>query len=352
MQMPSSIVACVTVLVSVMHTPAHADKSQAKDKLLSKLEAKVTLEFKRTPFQAAIQAIAKASNTKFTIDRDSMKAEGLTQNMPQFAKLENQTARKAVHEVVKKYPLVVCVDRKNQSFLVTSKSTAARDELEVVPLTDDDEKSRTASVEQLDRILRDAISKLNEDLESPQIFRRSRIGIGRHLALIQLVASVAPQSDSLTWRANADNIERLTAHMIEQSQKARQSYDDLKRGTKQLTGLIAGNAVGVDGAAGNLNEHMGLLMIRMEKAWRALKVVSNAPALSDEKLRGAQDQATVIALIASRIQKNSMYEGDGEWTAIARKLEESASSMTDLRSIKTGVALTGKSCTDCHQSFR
>jgi lipid A disaccharide synthetase len=133
-----------TVLISICvfagsfvfsQTPIHGQVAKEKGPLVKKLEKRVTLEFKRTPLRTAIAEIAKGSGTKIDIDRNSLKAEGLTQNISQTFSFKNQAARTCLHQILKQYsPLVLCIDRTGLRFLVTTKRAARQQKLKTVKL--------------------------------------------------------------------------------------------------------------------------------------------------------------------------------------------------------------------------
>ncbi len=106
------------------------------DKLEDRLRMKVLVIFNRTPLQEALGYIAESIGTELVLDGDGLKLAGFTQNMAQTLELGEVTALEGLDGIMQRYakegdPLVLVVDEQKKQLIVTVKSKAAADGLQV-----------------------------------------------------------------------------------------------------------------------------------------------------------------------------------------------------------------------------
>lgn len=65
----------------------------------NKLRVPIDVDFQRTPLQLAVKEIAQKTGVTFHIDREALKAEGLTQNYPLTLKLSETPADRILLEI-------------------------------------------------------------------------------------------------------------------------------------------------------------------------------------------------------------------------------------------------------------
>jgi hypothetical protein len=142
--------------------------------LVRRLEKQITLEFTRTPLGEAIAAIADASGTQIDIDRRSLKFEGYTQNISQTFSFKKQPARVCLQQILNKYePLVVCIDRANSRFIITTKRAVKQQKLETVRLdraAGNDQSLMSKAV--LERLTKRTLAEMSADLTSRAVYRK------------------------------------------------------------------------------------------------------------------------------------------------------------------------------------
>ena len=105
-------------------------------RLEDRLKMKVLVIFNRTPLQEALAYIAESISTDLVLDGDGLKLAGFTQNMAQTIELGEVTALEGLDGIMQRYakesdPLVLVVDEQKKQLLVTVKSKAAAEGLEV-----------------------------------------------------------------------------------------------------------------------------------------------------------------------------------------------------------------------------
>lgn len=350
-------ISCCAAAALILMNDSHesrADKAdKAKNDVIAKLEKPVSVKFSRTPLQEAIAIIAKLSETDISLDGDSLKAEGYTKNMAQSAIVNKKPARIALHEVLKKYKLVLTVDRMTSKFLVTSTRAAKTRELEVVKLTNPPKQKATFSLtsKQIERIVTRSLDELKTGLKSPGVYRRSHLSFPEKLATIQLLATVTPSDGAMKWANRAGEIRSLCQQLLK-SLKGRAGFDVINNGVEQLGQLTAGQGPNVKQVEVDLEANLPYLMKRMEVAIKHLTVASKAQELTGETLELARDHAAIMSLISSKLPTVEAYNGDDDWVKFAGELQTATSKMNDLASIKAGVLLAGQSCVRCHEGYR
>lgn len=117
------------------------DSARVPDKLADRLKMKVLVVFNRTPLQEALGYIAETIKTDLVLDGDGLKLAGFTQNMAQTLDLGEVTALEGLNGIMQQYaaerdPLVLVVDEEKKQLLVTVRSRAAADGLEIYDTTE------------------------------------------------------------------------------------------------------------------------------------------------------------------------------------------------------------------------
>ena len=147
------VVGVLIVLVSSSLAFAEPEQSsprkekQASDEILKlerKLDKKLNLDFRRTALQDAVAELSKRSKIPISIDGESLKAEGFTQNMSQTIALKDTTVREALlsilsgegHPIIadNSQTLIVLYDDKTHGFILTTSRFAEEKKLQAYPL--------------------------------------------------------------------------------------------------------------------------------------------------------------------------------------------------------------------------
>src|SRR5262249_53212082 len=83
---------------SARASPATVE-AKLPDKFTDRLKKKITVEFRRTPLEDAIAAIAEEAGLTIKIDGPGLKDVGVTQNQPQTFAMENTPASAVLHRL-------------------------------------------------------------------------------------------------------------------------------------------------------------------------------------------------------------------------------------------------------------
>ena len=193
--------------------PAFKFTTQLQDKL----DAKIDISLRRTPFYEAFNIIGKKIGIKFEIEANALKFEGYTQNMTQDLVLNLTPARQVLAALLGKYkPLILVKDAKRQVVVVTTK--AARKARPVISLGDgknvsktNDKGSKTVvkveewkkvlSKETLEQEIKNSRDGLTAKLASLNDFKRSFPSIVQEAEwLAALLTIAAEHPEGVRWK--------------------------------------------------------------------------------------------------------------------------------------------------------
>ena len=106
-------------------TVASAQGPKLPDTVSERLDAKIEIEFKRTPLQEAFTYISEETKVNFIIDGDALKDSGYTKNMAQNHSLGMASAKAGLKAILAQYPeMVIVLDDVNKAALVMTKKFA------------------------------------------------------------------------------------------------------------------------------------------------------------------------------------------------------------------------------------
>lgn len=89
--------------------------------VLQRLQAKVDVDFRRTPLSDAFSSIGEDIGLTFEIDGGALKIAGYTKNMPQTIKLTGVPATEALRTILKPYPkMALVLDEPHHAVIVTT----------------------------------------------------------------------------------------------------------------------------------------------------------------------------------------------------------------------------------------
>ena len=111
--------------------------SNLPETVADRLKKKISVEFRREPLQNAVNFIGEGTGVQFTLDGPGMKLAGVTQNEAQSFQMENVPAAAVLHRIIvtnTKDKLVLIVDEKNRTALITSLDKARSENLKPFPL--------------------------------------------------------------------------------------------------------------------------------------------------------------------------------------------------------------------------
>ncbi len=104
---------------------------RATSVIYQKLKKNVAVVFKREPLRDAFLEIAKQCQCEVTIDRDALKTEGYTQNMPQSFELEG-TGLAAIRKIVDRYDdMCLVIPDGEKTFVITTEDFARKQGLKI-----------------------------------------------------------------------------------------------------------------------------------------------------------------------------------------------------------------------------
>jgi hypothetical protein len=118
-------------------------ETKLPDKIADRLKKKITVEFRRTPLEDAIAAVAEEAGVTIKLDGAGFKEVGVTQNQPQTFAMENVAASAVLHRLLiqgttssmfPKGALVLIVDEDNKTATVTGIAPAEVKKLKPFPL--------------------------------------------------------------------------------------------------------------------------------------------------------------------------------------------------------------------------
>ena len=260
-------------------------------------------------------------------------------------------------------PLVLCIDQNKAGFVVTTKRGAKQRKLETVPLDkpanpqpDGGSGSRKSLMSKaaLDRLTKRSLVELNADVENPAAYRKRFRSIQPRLTAMLVFAQVAERyKKDVTWSANAVTVQAIAFHLRTLKQRSATGYTEMKAGVAEIERIVAGGKVAAKKRP-EIEEDKELprLMKRMEQAFKRLKAARGEKKPTAVQIQAALDEATLIAVIANLVENTDGYADDDDWTAGAKKLQVSSRAIKDVKTLKSQLAVVGRSCSTCHESYR
>ncbi|MCA9058549.1 MAG: STN domain-containing protein [Planctomycetaceae bacterium] len=108
------------------------------EEILAALQKTLTVEFRNTPLQEAIDRIAEQSGISIEVDGDGLKLAGFTKNMPQTHELKDVTVLAALDAILQKYSqersaMVLAFHSTDQQLLITTNPHAEEQRWTIVP---------------------------------------------------------------------------------------------------------------------------------------------------------------------------------------------------------------------------
>ena len=128
----------VVFSASAVRTPATATVLAVSipARIADRLKLPISVDFRRTPLQDAIEEIGNKIGTRFVIDGDALKLSGYTKNMPQTFQHDQQPASIVLADMLKRYgDMCLVVDDAKQEIVVTTLASANQQGLKPFNLT-------------------------------------------------------------------------------------------------------------------------------------------------------------------------------------------------------------------------
>ena len=95
--------------------------------IADRLNLPVDVDFRRMPFQEAMEIIGEETHIRIEIDGDAFKDAGYTKNMTQTMNLGSVSGRRVFSAILKQYDkMVISVDEQKKLLTVTTKKFAAK----------------------------------------------------------------------------------------------------------------------------------------------------------------------------------------------------------------------------------